>query len=107
MQSHNSKVEWNFFRPILEMNRQSVTPFTQVTESTSNASGVPPVQVPPAMHDDTFGGATQSISQTQVIDTTDNHHRPTEVCYHLLTLSFPHHSVAQWCTGPYSQPFHG
>ena len=62
------------------MTRQSVTPFTQVAENTDAIfSTAPPVQIPAHLHDDMFGGATQGISQTQVMDTMDNHHPPVEV----------------------------
>ena len=76
----------------VEMNRQSVTPFTQIAENTDAIfSLAPPVQIPAPLHDDMFAGATQGISQTQVMETVDNHHHPFEVrskmriiCFNLL-----------------------
>ena len=55
------------------MNRQSVTPFTQVMENTDAmfASG-PPVQIPQAIAEDIFNGSNQGISQTQVMESTQS-----------------------------------
>ena len=51
------------------MHRQSLTPFTQVAEATEGLySSAPPLQLPKAIAEDIFNGATQGISQTQVME---------------------------------------
>ena len=55
------------------MNRQSVTPFTQVMENTDAMFAVgPPVQIPQAITEDIFNGSNQGISQTQVMESTQS-----------------------------------
>ena len=55
------------------MNRQSLTPFTQVVENTNAMySSAPPLQLPQSIAEDIFNGATQGISQTQVMESCEN-----------------------------------
>lgn len=55
------------------MNRQSVTPFTQVAESNSGAyANAPPVKVPQSITEDIFNRITQGISQTQVMESSQS-----------------------------------
>lgn len=73
------------------MNRQSITPFTQVVDGPHGlSSSVPPVQLPTILQDDVFSGATQGISQTQVMETTQNiPHHPLEVSIFVTPLYTP------------------
>lgn len=54
------------------MNRQSVTPFTQVVENDAMFGGAPPIQIPQAIVEDIFNNGGQGISQTQVMETTQS-----------------------------------
>ena len=55
------------------MNRQSVTPFTQVVEDSDAMLGAgPPIQIPQAIVEDIFSGTTQGVSQTQVMESTQS-----------------------------------
>lgn len=63
------------------MQRQSITPFTQIAEGAQDAfASAPPVQMPTIFYDDVFGGVTQGISQTQVMESSEGDaHPPIEV----------------------------
>ena len=66
------------------MNRQSVTPFTQVMENADAVFGnVPPVQIPQAMVEDIFNGSTIGISQTQVMETTQSQ---SQASHHVVDM---------------------
>jgi serine/threonine-protein kinase Chk2 len=59
------------------MQRQSLTPFTQVMETTNGVHGsAPPLQLPRAIAEDIFNGSTQGISQTQVMESDLNPNHP-------------------------------
>ena len=62
------------------MQRQSVTPFTQVVETVSGPfASAPPIRMPESIAEDMFGSVTQGISQTQVMDSRDGEaHAPVE-----------------------------
>lgn len=55
------------------MNRQSVTPFTQVIENVDGVhANAPPVKIPQSISEDIFSGSLQGISQTQVMESSQS-----------------------------------